>query len=79
MDEVLIQQVTKVLVSFSLMKLIDTGLQCYLSQENLTWCMCICKLHELSGTDYQAMFQSWMDAESTKSGHSKAASCLEHN
>ena len=41
--------------------------------------MRICKLQELLGPNYQTMFQSWMDAESTKSDHSKAASLLEHN
>ena len=35
------QQVARVLVSFSLMKLTD--IQCCFSQENLAWCMCICK------------------------------------
>ena len=61
------------------MKIIDIGLQCCLSQENLAKCMRICKLQELLGPNYQTMFQSWMDAESTKSDHSKAASLLEHN
>ena len=36
-------------------------------------------LRELLGPDYQAIFQSWMDAESTKSGQRKVASHLEHN
>ena len=36
-------------------------------------------LRELLGPDYQAIFQSWMDGESTKSGQREVASRLEHN
>ena len=70
---------TRVLVSFSLTKLIDTHLRCCLSQENLSRCMHICKFQELFGPNYQAIFQSWMDAASTKSGQCKVVSRLEHN
>ena len=68
--------------SFIIMKLVDTPPplpQCHLSQENHAHCMCICKFEELLGRDYQAVFQRWMDAKSTKSGQHKAASCLEYN
>ena len=41
--------------------------------------MRICKFKELLGPNYQAIFQSWMDAESAKSGQCKDASSLEHN
>ena len=77
--KVFIQQVARVLVSFSLMKLIDTCLRCCLTQENLARCKRVCKFRELLGPNYQAIFQSWMDAESTKSGQRKVASHLEHN
>ena len=36
-------------------------------------------LRELLGLDYEVIFQSWMDAESTKSGQCKVGSRLEHN
>ena len=61
------------------MKLIDTHLRCRLSQENLTQCMFICKFRELLGPNYQTVFQSWMDAESTKSAQRKVACRLEHD
>ena len=61
------------------MKLIDACPQCCLSQENFAFCMRICKFRELLGPNYQALFQSWMDAESTKSGQHKVTSRLEYN
>ena len=36
-------------------------------------------LRELLGPTYQAIFQSWKDAESTKSSQRKFSSHLEHN
>ena len=77
--KVFTQQVARVLLSFSLIKLIDTRLQSLLSQENFALCMRICKFRELLGPNYQAIFQSWMNAESTKSSQRKGACRLEHN
>ena len=62
--------------SFSLMKLIDTRLRCHLSQKKRARWMYIYKFSELLEPDYQAIFQSWMDAESSKSGQRKVASRL---
>ena len=36
-------------------------------------------LQELLGPNYQAIFDSWMDAKSTKSAQHKVACRLEHN
>ena len=41
---------------FSLIKLVDTRPRCCLSEENLARCMRICKIRELLGPDYQAIF-----------------------
>ena len=42
-------------------------------------CLVHTHLRELLGPDYQVIFQGWVNAESTKSGQHKVASCLEHN
>ena len=42
-------------------------------------CLVHAHLQEILGLDYQAIFQIWVDAESTKSGQRKVASRLEHN
>ena len=67
-----------VLLSFSLIKLINSRLHCCLSLENLAWCMCIYRFWKLLQPHYQEKSQSWMDAGSTKSGQHKVASHLEH-
>ena len=42
-------------------------------------CLVNVHLQELLGPNYQAIFKSWMDAKSTKSGQCKIDSRLEHN
>ena len=37
------------------------------------------QIQELLRPNYQAVFQTWMDAESTRSGQCKVSSCIEHN
>ena len=62
--------------SFSLMKLICTRLRSRLSQENLGRSMRICKFRDLTETDIKAIFDKWMNADSTKIGQRKVSGRL---